>query len=282
MPSVTRVIVVVLGVVAALAPSAAAGPPPFPSVTVAPSIDLVDGQLVTITGSGFAPGEGLEVFQCRAGAVNEFDCDPGNAFDFHADASGDFVFVLQIDAFIFTQAGASDPIDCRAALDSCVIGVGNILDPSAGLSVAISFDPDAPLRPPVSLTIDPATGLTDGQTVQVSGANLTSREDAFAFQCAADDPVDQNTLCAYDDLERGVPDADGSIVLPLVVARVFTSPSGQTVDCGEPGSCVVTVSWGFSFLPDRSASVPITFAGVGPPPTAPPAVPVVKQPSFTG
>jgi hypothetical protein len=270
----------------ATAPVAWAGPPPLaPTIVVDPSIDLVDGQVVTVTGSGFGSGQYLEIFQCRAGAVDEFDCDPGNAFSFDADLSGGFVWEFQVDAFMFTQAGVSDPVDCRVAPGACDIRLGNILEAADAVVAPISFDPDAPLRPPVAVTVEPSTGLADGQTVQVEGANLTPREEAFAFQCAADDPVDQNTPCAYDDLVRGVPDVDGTIVLPLVLKRVFTSPTGQAVDCGPPGSCVVALSWGFSFLPDRLAAAPITFAGVGPPATAPPtppARPVVRQPSFTG
>ncbi|HUW03517.1 MAG TPA: neocarzinostatin apoprotein domain-containing protein [Acidimicrobiales bacterium] len=287
MRTLTRIIAVAVLAMLVVPASASAGPPPpAPVIVVDPSVALVDGQVVTVTGSGFAGGQYLEIFQCRAGAVDEFDCDPGNAFPFNADLTGGFVFDFQVDAFMYTQAGASDPVDCRTAPGACEIGVGNILEASDAVSAPISFDPDAPLRPPVAVTVSPSTGLSDGQTIQVSGANLTPREEAFAFQCAADDPVDANTVCAYGDLARGVPDADGSIVLPLVVRSVFTSPAGRTVDCGAPGSCVVTLSWGYSYLPDRSASAPITFAGVAPPPTAPPtappAEPVAAQPSFTG
>ena len=277
---VAALVVGVLFVAGGPSLASAGPPPPGPSISVDPSVDLLDGQIVTVTGTGFESGQYLEIFQCRAGAIDEFDCYPGNAFSFDADLSGNFVFDLQVDAFIFTQAGASDPIDCRTAPGACVIGVGNILEAADAVSEPISFDPDATLRPPVALTVDPSAGLVDGQTVQVSGANLTSREEAFAFLCSAADPV--GSACAFDDLARGVPAADGTIVLPLVVSRTFVTPQGQSVDCTAADACVVTLSWGFSFLPDRSASAPIAFAAETPPPATPPAQPVAAQPTFTG
>ena len=47
----------------------AAPPPPPPALTVTPSTGLAEGDVVTITGSGFSPGASVGVSQCRDGSI---------------------------------------------------------------------------------------------------------------------------------------------------------------------------------------------------------------------
>ncbi|MBK7167149.1 MAG: hypothetical protein IPH81_18295 [Candidatus Microthrix sp.] len=71
-----------------LAPAEAGAAGPGGTITVTPATGLVDGQVVTVTGTGLPPGTELEIFQCRAGAVDESGCSGSVAFDLATDNVG--------------------------------------------------------------------------------------------------------------------------------------------------------------------------------------------------
>lgn len=277
-----QVAVVAVVVAAALT----AGAPPAraaePTVTVTPSTGLVDFQQVQVTGSGFEPNALLEVYECRGGAVTEADCDAGNADFIDIDSSGNVVpYNMWVDARIHLPSGTA--VDCRTDPSGCQIGVGFLVDAGQWPAAPLAFDPTAPLLPVVSATVTPSTGLVDGQVVQVRGEHLSFREEAFAFVCAVG-AADVGYRCDLDHQARGVPASDGSIDLALTVHPTFDPPLGDAVDCTTAtGGCVVLVSWGFSFVPDRSTTVPIAFAVTTPttPPANPPT-PVEGTAVFTG
>lgn len=292
--------------VAGGSPAASQPEPTGPTVTVTPSVGLVDFQFVRLTGSGFEPGALLEYFECRGGAVSEADCDGYNADFIDADAAGNVDITIPVDARIFLPDGTE--VDCRTDPAGCELGVGFLVDADEWPEAALEFDPDAPLRPVVTASADPRTGLRDGQVVALHGENLSFREEAFAFLCAVGDD-DPGRRCDLDRLVRAVPGQDGSVDLELEVHHRFDTPLAGDVDCtAAPRGCEVVVSWGFFGPPDRRASVPVSFAEEPPPtpttaptttttapattttttvprpatPHAPPAVPVPAQPRYTG
>ncbi len=281
-----QVAIVAVVVAAALtvgtSPARAAGP----TVTVTPSTGLVDFQKVQVTGSGFEPNALLEVYECRGGAVTEADCDAGNADFIDIDSSGNVIpYNMWVDARIWLPDGTA--VDCRTDASGCEIGVGFLIDAGQWPAAPLAFDPSAPLLPPVAATVTPSTGLVDGQVVQVHGEHLSFREAGYAFVCAVG-TTDVGYRCDLDHQAQGVPAADGSIDLPLTVHPRFDPPLGDPLDCTTvTGGCVVLVSWGFSFVPDRSTTVSIAFAVTTPttPSTTPPAAPtapVVVPPVLTG
>ncbi len=161
------------------------GPPAgaqAPTVTVTPATGLTDWTYVRVTGSGFEPNALLEYFQCRGGAVDENDCDGYNADYVDADGAGDVDFVVPVDARIWLPDGTE--VDCRTDPAGCEIGVGYMLDAGEWPEAALEFDPDAPLRPEVTATVTPATGLVDGQTVAVHAEHVLPRFETWVFQCA--------------------------------------------------------------------------------------------------
>ncbi|MGZ4715184.1 MAG: neocarzinostatin apoprotein domain-containing protein [Acidimicrobiales bacterium] len=257
-----------------------------PTVTVTPSSGLVDFQRVQVTGSGFEPDALLEVYECRGGAVDEADCDAGNSDFVDVDSSGNVIpYGMWVDARIYLPDGTE--VDCRTDPRGCEIGVGFLVDAGQWPAAPLAFDQTAPLLPVVSATVTPSTDLVDGQVVQVHGDHLSFREDAYAFVCAAGTTAVGNR-CDLDHLARDVPAAGGSIDLPLTVHPQFDPPLGDPVDCATvTGGCVVLVSWGFSFVPDRSTTVPISFAAAvstttSTAPPAAPAAPVAGTAAFTG
>ena len=245
-----------------------------------PSIGLVDSQPVQVTGTGFPASTILEIFECRGGAVDEFGCDPTNAFIVDTDPAGAVNTTFYVDARIYVQGGTEE-VDCRTDPAGCILGVGFVVDADQAATVPISFDTSAPLQPAVRATVTPDHDLLDGQTVMVHGEHLSPREEAFAFVCASGTTQagQIGERCDFDKLVRGGPAPDGSIDLQLAVRNRFTTPLGPIVDCTAAPGCVVLVSWGLALSPDRVALVPVTFA---PPPSAPPAPPLTLAPQFTG
>ena len=261
-----------------------------PAITVVPNTGLTDFSPVQVSGSGFDGQSSLEIYQCRGGAVDEFDCDASNAYQFGVRPDGTFDYEFYVDARIYLQGG--EEVDCRTDPGGCAIGVGFIAEAGDWPQAPIAFDPDAPLRPGVAATVAPDRRLTDGQTVIINGANLSPREESFAYVCV-DGPGEPGERCDIDRLARGVPEPDGTLVLDLAVWSSFNAPLGGPRTCGLKGDeCVVLVNWAFFGAPDRRAAVPISFA-VAPPTTtttvpsaqpqpAPAAAPVSAQASFTG
>lgn len=271
-----------------------------PTIAVTPSTGLVDYQEVVVTGTGYTPNFPLEVFQCRGGAVDENDCDASNAFEPEADDEGNVAVRFRVDARIYLPG--NEEVDCRTDPAGCEIGLGYVVDADEWPEVALSFDPDAPLRPPVSATVVPTTGLVDDQVVRVEGEHLSSNEEAFTYVCAVGD-APPGERCDLDRLVRDVPDASGAVELEVSVRRRFRTPLGVDVDCDtHPGGCVVVLSWSFFGAPDRRDEVPISFAALPPAtttttsaptttaaeqvpigaPPAPPTAAVPGRPSFTG
>jgi len=257
-----------------------------PTVTVTPDTGLVDFQQVQVTGSGFEPNALLEVFECRGGATSDADCDGYNADFIDIDGAGNVLpYNMWVDARIYLPDGTA--VDCRTDAQGCQIGVGFMVEAGQWPAAALHFDPSAPLRPEVSATATPSTGLADGDVVQVRGEHLSFREEAFAYLCAAG-TTDVGTRCDLDHLARGVPDHEGSIDLAITVHPQFDPPLAAPLDCtAVSGGCVVVLSWSLTGPPDRQAQVPVTFAATAPTTstTAPPALPtapVEAQAVLTG
>jgi hypothetical protein len=249
-----------------------AAAPPGATVEITPNVGLVDFQAVRVTGSGFVGETLLEVFQCRGGAVSERDCDGFNADFIDVRDGGVVDETVFVDARIWLPSGV--PVDCRTAPEGCEIGVGFLGDADEWPEAALHFDAEAPLRPVVTGTVTPSTGLEDGQVVRVHGEHLSPREEGFAYLCGPGSGI-AGTRCDLDRFVRDVPGPDGSIDLDLTVQSRFTTPFGDEVDCrAVPGGCDVVVSWSFSGPPDRQTAVPVSFTGQEPPttPTTPTTV----------
>ena len=287
----------------------AGGPPAgaqTPTITATPATGLTDWTYVRITGSGFEPGTLLEWFQCRGGAVTDADGDGYNADFIDTDAAGEVDLVVPVDARIWMPDGTE--VDCRTDPAGCEIGVGFMADAGEWPEAPLEFDPTAPLRPGVTATVNPATGLTDGQTVSVHAEHVLPRFETWVFQCAAGAGAANNQLgvrwgrmCHLDNEVRGVAVLDTETLdVTIDVHERFVTPFGDQIDCTTaPGGCEILVSWGFSDQPDRRAVVPIRFASqspttttststtvtpttTAPTPPARPAPPVTGRPAYTG
>ena len=144
-----------------------------PSLAVDPPAGLVDGQVVTVTGTGFAAGARVAVHQCRSAPVGLVDCDLGTVTTVAVDDDGGFS--LQHRVFAMINDWGSQ-IDCRVP-PGCVLATDIGFDGGASAVAApIAFDPGAALLPPPTITVTPGEGLVDGQTATVEGHGFVHRE----------------------------------------------------------------------------------------------------------
>ena len=252
-----------------------------PTVVVTPSSGLVDGQPVTVTGSGFGPE--LELWQCAAGATSSDDCVYWDYVD--VDLTG--AFETTIWALAVPEQIDGTPItDCRAAPGTCEIVAGWPPDPAA-VRVPLTFDPTAPLRPAPTIEVTPATDLSLGQVVHVTGEDFDPWTGVEVVQCRTDDVTFEG--CDNPRVYSLAADPAGTYEFDWAVGTVIETQAGR-FDCrAAPGACVLAV--GVRYPPDqtsRPAYVPLTFAAgtaEGYPPgmgTAPPAPPPPLPPGHGG
>jgi acetyl esterase/lipase len=273
MGSVRRVLQVVVPTVAvvtvvALPVEAAEGRPPQaagPMLTVTPTEDLVDGQRVEVTGTGFVPGSMTTIYQCETTAVGLVDCDRSAARRVTVDDAGELSAELRLYAVIYDWDG---PVDCRAA-QRCAV-VANLGFDGSGASAArvpLTFDPEAALLPAPAITVRPNGALADRETVTVEGSgfvhNLTHEADADRlpvtniYQCALNvffPPAD----CRLAPIASVQPSDAGDFRAEVIVSvRMTGGDSGQLYDCRND-TCILLAS---SLLPNAplSASTELRF-----------------------
>jgi hypothetical protein len=208
------------------------GPPP--TLTVTPSSGLLDGQDMTVTVDHLVPEAEYVVQRCA-----DESCDDGLFLPTLADGT----LTATVDAAQRIGDGPQSGY-CRA---QCTVKV------SRGTSQPLS----APFTMAAGrLSASPATGLTDGQTVQVTGTDLMpsyAGPTLWIFptggwavtQCdraILDDATLGGVLthCSTAPVTRGVT-VDGSTLATTIDVRAsVTKVLGGTTDCtAAPGTCVV-------------------------------------------
>lgn len=236
MPKVrrTRVVVVAWAVVASaittLAMVGVASPvAAAPAVTVTPDTDLVDGQEVTVELTGWAANGSLGVLQCTAGLGIE-GCDTSRLQFPQVDAAGNASVTMRVYTLLDSATGTRD---CRVV--QCVIAAATEPSGIGAVTAALAFDPDAPLLPLPTLTVDPDTGLADGQTVAVEVTGARPGASYVVVQCAAS----ATEMAGCRDWNEWVElDDDGNGSAPIDVYAAFRTRDGTEVDCRTaPGTC---------------------------------------------
>jgi acetyl esterase/lipase len=265
-------------IVASLALCAAIAPAPSaadqaqpraagPAIVVEPAVDLVDGQLVTVTASDM-PDSQMYLVQCTTSAATMADCDQrGTQLDAPNGHAERRIFVRAVLEL------ADRSVDCRQP-EACVLGVVYFdfeSEPALVAHAPLHFDPDGPLAPPPTLAANPSGDLTDGQTVNVVGRGFVHADpdgwNLSLVQCVAE-PRSETDDCQPNGMPLPTPlDEPGSFSWEMVVpARIYTHSQG-TVDCRAPGACVMVAASQFG-SPDATAVAPLVFdpdAPLGPP-----------------
>ena len=227
--------VVVAIAVAAHADAAGASP----SASVSPSIGLVDGQTVLVSGSGFQAGVPNGIFECGVGAPGA-GCDESTFVP--AGSSGSFSNVSFSVKQILSTSGGS--FDCGAPGADCYLGIDT--GPTDFTNVPISFAASGP-----RFSVSPNSKVINGQTVRVWGNNFVSGAQAGVYECKAG--ATDTSQC---DVAGGVGvGSAGSFAIDFVVHRSITV-NGSAFDCGlSAAKCVVAAGTSGS----NFAGAPLTF-----------------------
>ncbi len=279
-----RVVLLVAALVLGLAtvPAAAQGPPttvaPAPSadaaITVTPDTGLVDEQVVAVEVSGLTPNTEFEVRQCsNAAAPAEGFCARAGVADVgllglvRSDAGGTISDDGVVQAVIEEIDGRS--YDCRAPSASCAIvvvdGDGDFPSRPVLAAAALEFTADGPLVT-ATLTVTPATNLSDGQFVHLEGTGFDPDGHWNFHRCRGVEAP--RGPCKLAFIEAVPVDAAGEARTNV---RLYADIefADEVVDC-RLTPCSVVMSDGA-----HVAVAAVTFAPA-------PATPVPVSPAFTG
>jgi hypothetical protein len=164
------------------------------------------------------------------------------------------------------------------AVSTAVVSSGDD-DTDDDVSIDADPDPDAEEGTPLQLlapddgrqsiqlpvTVEPATGLVEGQTVQVAASGFEPGESVGVVQCTAEarEPVYAGVdACRTSPFAQLTADADGNVTGQFTVTRSLTVPFSGTVDCASAtGACLIGVGALSNY--DRSGGMDLAFADTG-------------------
>ncbi len=201
---------------------------PGPTITVTPDTDLVDGQVVEVTGAGFTPQHSVWLAQCPTGITDLADvmqaCGQTPVMVL-PDASGGFSVPTEVRRRI--PAG-----DCARAPGTCSMVVVDL----TAMSVVAEAPIDVTDGPTLSenIVVSPSAA-DDGDIVTVRGENFPPDVAVAVAQCLSDRPVSAE-WCAVTPV-TATTDGAGAFTVELPIERGVTVGSGLVVDCAN--GCVV-------------------------------------------
>lgn len=161
-------------------------------LTAEPHTGLVDGQEVTVSGSGFQSGEPVGIVQCAKQAMGDTDqvragiqaCDVTGYTDTKADAAGAATGTYAVRRLLTTPLTGT--VDCAAEADRCMVAMGALADYDRSGTHPISFDPNVePVELP-TIEVTPADELTDGALVHVVAQGLRPGDRLSGEVCSSD------------------------------------------------------------------------------------------------
>jgi hypothetical protein len=226
-----------------------------PTLTVSPAADLLDGQIVSVTGSGFHQREDLSLYACPLGATSTMACD-GDYLSVHTEGQGGFDLSYSVAAVLEAEDLVTD---CRVSACELVAFTGDGFTRFRNPGRApLSFTSDGALRPPPTLVATPATGLVGGQRVAIHGEGFRPLASFLLLECTG--VAGDVSACGFDFREPPpvvTADAEGDFDGEFAVRpRYRRLADNRERNCRVQGCSVAAVSFGgLSLVPAR-----ITFA----------------------
>ncbi|HUZ42424.1 MAG TPA: neocarzinostatin apoprotein domain-containing protein, partial [Acidimicrobiales bacterium] len=181
-----------------------AGASGTPTITITPNTGLANLQLVTVTGSGFTPNQGfgtMAAVECIATATTSAGCDTVDYALVTSGPTGDVSFQFSV------RTGTIGNGTCgTSATDAtCLISVATISPPATLAYATITFAsggsttttiPTTTTTIPTttttvassktpSVSVSQTTGLTNGASVSITGADFTPGDSVYAVECLA-------------------------------------------------------------------------------------------------
>jgi hypothetical protein len=177
---------VLLGVTATAVPASAnpgdrGGPlSAVTTLSVSPVDQLVDGQRVTVTGTGLIPGQPFTLEECAAVVSGSADCDPHTAVAGTINTSGDYTITTSIRSTISTAnqgtIGCTEKGNCSIAAWENNTQLDSIAYQDIGVTTA-STTPGQPPPPEPSVVVASPNGTGTSCTEQAP-CSLTSAKQA--------------------------------------------------------------------------------------------------------
>ncbi|MBD0740916.1 neocarzinostatin apoprotein domain-containing protein [Streptomyces sp. CBMA152] len=198
-----------------------------PALTVNKTTGIRDGDIVSFGITGGPPKEYVRVEQCVATAEGGTACDENTGRQFRVYPDGTYqLSPKKLYARLDTPAG---PADCRSATaaEQCLLA----LTDNAGAvltTVPLRFRPHAPLEAPPTLHATPDSGLTDGQSVHVTGRRYEPQYHIPVLECLAG--ATDTFACRPGSRPPATTD-DGRIDQDSTLSVAFTTIDGHAVDC---------------------------------------------------
>jgi hypothetical protein len=230
------------------------GPLPAGHVTVSPDTGLLNFQTVDITGAGFPANSGVQIVACKSGATSYEDCSNGNGFFVPVGPTGAFESLYRVRRILHLEDG---DFDCASSPGACSLVSTAYGSLPVVVATPISFDSSVPPPPEPTITVTPSTGLVQGQSVTVTGANFAPTTFVGLSECAnATEPAGYCLFVNGSTLS----DANGAFTATFTVRRgvldFATYPPG-VIDCASgPQLCSITA---FSVDGEDRASQAIDF-----------------------
>lgn len=226
-----------------VASASAAGP----SITATPSTGLVNGQAVTVAGTGFIANETLYALECAANATNQTGCDLNTVALVTSSATGTFSTTVTVATG--TVAGTTTCGTSSSDLTACNIIVSTNPPSADAASTPITFAlPTAtttttlPVKiGPRRFHVSPVSGLKNRSSVRVWGTGFRPHDQVYVVECLVTSKsqagCDLKTLKAVKITATGV--------LRAFTFRVVAGKIG-TGTCGTKASnlktCAISVA----------------------------------------
>jgi hypothetical protein len=251
-------------------------------LTAEPSTGLRDGQSITVSATGFVPGESVGLVQCAKEAGGDTPETRGGIdgclispyVSLTADDSGAVSGQYEVHRVLTTPLTGT--VDCAAEANRCIVAMGALSDYDRSGGHGIEFAPGGePVEIPTVL-VTPTDGLADGDVVHIDADGLSPNTFATIEVCSSDPSAcwqtGELTTVEHDEggddyTEQlvGLPvDGDGHLEGDVPVWRFLPgSEPGTYVDCAI-SRCSLRVS-GETAPP----TVPLGFTPGGDRPAAP-------------
>jgi Neocarzinostatin family len=242
-----------IGSLAPIVAGTAANAAPPPTVTVEPSTNLFDGQIVHVSGL-FMPQSTVVAVECKNRPDTLNFCDQSTAAFTQTDIRGAYATDMPVRRTLRTSHGT---VDCARHADTCVMIVFAFSDPAGGFGqAAISFAPPGPpargvITAPMSVPADrtASISLSDFAPYAAIGTNLCAADPANARDC-----IEPHTVYVDDT---------GATALALQASETIRTQSKRTIDCTDTGACVYA-AWDVRDFAGTLATTPVVIAPKAP------------------
>jgi hypothetical protein len=160
---------------------------PLPMISATPDTGLADGQVVTLNGSNFTPGEVVQFAECVSGSeFGSLECDNNLFGEATAGADGTFSIPYNVARLVFIDDGGffGSTVDCAVA-PGCELDTFGTFNQAVTIPTPLAFDPSIPPLSPLGVTLT----LASTGHIGVAGAVVLSG----TLSCTTSGTVDVTT-----------------------------------------------------------------------------------------